>query len=150
MQIVDILRPYLATIHLFCSVVLFAVAVYILISRFKIYIARVTFFIVLGFSLWSFTNFLVVFVTSQEQAAVILKIGFVGWMFLPATLVWFAIAFVKNKTVLRSAYFPLLLFIIPLFLLFVAVFHNYFPIEKTKFGWEQFWPEHIISYIYYD
>ena len=129
-------------------------AVYIFIKSPKALGNRILVGVILCFALWSFAS---IFVhnpyTTQSTARLFDNISSFGWISFSSFFLWFILAFTGRKEVLKNKWFYILIFAIPLVLIYKqwtnGLIINY---KKTYYGWKaifstSIWPH--LFYLYY-
>ena len=145
---------YLSFMHFFAFLVYLYLAVFILIKDPKSSLNRVCSAFLVCFCIWSFGP---IFIhnpaTSKDIARLLLDIDCIGWISFSSFFLWFILIFTEKKKILKSKLFYLIIFILPLFLIykqwtdFLVIGHVMQP-----YGWGIVWSKSIwpsVFYIYY-
>lgn len=132
---------YISFVHFFCFVTYLYMLVYILIRDPKSLLNRVCAALFLCFGIWSFSF---VFIhnryVSLQTAKMFIKISSIGGIPFVSFFLWFLLAFIGKRNLLQSKIFYLVIFGIPLILIYgqlesFAILH----IDETvkfPYGWD--------------
>ena len=132
---------YISFVHFFCFVTYLYMLVYILIRDPKSLLNRVCAALFLCFGIWSFSF---VFIhnryVSLQTAKMFIKISSIGGIPFVSFFLWFLLAFIGKRNLLQSKIFYLVIFGIPLILIYgqlesFAILHID-EIVKFPYGWD--------------
>lgn len=132
---------YISFVHFFCFVTYLYMLVYILIRDPKSLINRVCAASFLCFGIWSFSF---IFIhnrdVSLQTAKVFIKISSIGGIPFVSFFLWFFLAFIGKRNILQSKVFYLVIFGIPLILIYgqlesFAILHINETV-KFSYGWD--------------
>jgi PAS domain S-box-containing protein len=138
-------------LHFFNSIVYVYLAVYILIKNPKALLNRICVAFLLCFSLWSF-SFVVLHhpFCTKHLAKLFVNISSIGWCSFSSFFLWFILAFTGKKKILKQKWFYVLLFGIPLVLIYQQwngfIFVDYI---KEYYGWKGIYGKSIWPYLFF-
>jgi len=138
-------------LHFFNSIVYVYLAVYILIKNPKALLNRLCTAFLLCFAIWSFAT---IFVhhpnTSKRIALLFSNIASFGWASFSSFFLWFILVFTGKKEILKKKWFYLLLFGIPLIIIYKQ-WTNFIYVDfiMKYYGWKSQLAQSIWPYIFY-
>jgi PAS domain S-box-containing protein len=138
-------------LHFFNSIVYVYLAVYIFIKNPKALLNRLCVAFLLCFAVWSFST---IFVhhpyTSKSIALLFSNIASFGWASFSSFFLWFVLLFTGNKKILKKKWFYLLLFGIPLIIIYKQWTNFiYTDFIMEYYGWKVQLAQSIWPYIFY-
>jgi len=138
-------------LHFFNSIVYVYLAVYIFFKNPKALLNRICVAFLLCFCLWSFSFvFLHHPFCSKYLAKLVVNISSIGWCSFSSFFLWFILAFTGKKKILKKKWFYLLLFGIPLVLIYQQwngfIFVDYI---KEYYGWKGLYGKSIWPYLFF-
>lgn len=138
-------------LHFFNSIVYVYLAVYIFIKNPKALLNRLCVAFLLCFAVWSFST---IFIhhpyTSKRTALLFSNIASFGWGSFSSFFLWFILVFTGKKKILKKKWFYLLLFGIPLIIIYKQ-WTNYIYVDfiMQYYGWKSQLAQSIWPYIFY-
>lgn len=138
-------------LHFFNFIVYLYLTVYIFLKNPKSLLNRLCIAFLLCLGLWSFA---LIFVhnpyTSKNTAKLLADISSFGWASISAFFLWLIIAFTGKKKILKTKWFYLLLFVIPLVLIY-RQWTNFLIIDFSKeyYGWKPIFRQSGWSYLFF-
>ena len=138
-------------LHFFSAIVFLYLAVYIFIKNPKASVNRICALFFLCFTLWSVT--FIFFHNpdlSKDSARLSVNISALGWVSFSSFFLWFILAFTGKEKLLKKKWLYLLLFGIPLFLLYKQ-WTNFIFVEYYNewYGWRGVYGTSIWPYLFF-
>ena len=141
----------LPLVHFFTFLAYFCLLLFLLWKDVKSLLNRVCAVFIGCFTLWSFA--LIFFFqpnTTQETAILLDNIGSIGWISFASFYLWFTLIFTEQKRVLKNQFIYLLLFLPPLFFIYIKwTGHIVSDYILESWGWVGIWSSSIWSYLFF-
>jgi diguanylate cyclase (GGDEF)-like protein/PAS domain S-box-containing protein len=141
----------LPLVHFFTFLAYFCLLLFLLWKEAKSLLNRVCAAFIGCFTLWSFA--LIFFFqpnTTQGTAILLDNIGSIGWISFASFYLWFTLIFTEQKRVLKNQFIYLLLFLTPLFFIYMK-WAGYIVSDYIleSWGWAGIWSSSIWSYLFF-